>query len=463
MADHESCSKNACFAHCYGVSGILKPFTVTTWNTLLKSVTLWKDLVGYQADIASEFLRVNGDVDITTLPIPEHGGIHEKCYRYFTDSSKRKRGINNKKKDIVVESCNEPELEPSTSSGEPKAKDTSSTAETRLLRSSSSVVSFRKILSNPVLPEVCIICCGNKSWRDREGRKKKEPLLLCELPDGGKLAIAANDKKDIRILIQIRERDCVAIKVRYHRSCFKGYTNYLTRNNAAPKEQMYAKGFDAFCKYNIDQKIIVEKNIYLFTKLKKQFCKAVKDVEGIDASGYKTYNLKQRLQRRYPQLCFLKPKKIYASEMVYIETLSTEEIVPGVMGSESDTTTTDTDTTDHEKEVPPKRQRHGSGYQTRPNEMSSLRDRYSTALDLKKEMLQGTASTNLPWPPTSTDLSIFAARSMVPTKLYNFLAWVVGISDEPDDKEKVKTTDAEDRHILAIAQDIMYLATKGMT
>ncbi|PIK62843.1 hypothetical protein BSL78_00177 [Apostichopus japonicus] len=76
--------------------------------------------------------------------------------------------------------------------------------------------------------------------------------------------------------------------------------------------------------------------------------------------------------------------------------------------------------------------------------MSSLRDCYSTALDLKEEIMQAMKKTNLPWPPTSDDLTLDAARKIVPTKLYNFIAWIVGVSDEPTDEQKVKIQDAED-------------------
>lgn len=196
-----------------------------------------------------------------------------------------------------------------------------------VLRSSSALAGVTKEPSVPshILPNICIFCCRyENSYTDAQRRKRKEQLMLCEQPDGGKLAAAAKDKKDDRILLQIRDRDCVAIELRYHRSCYRSYTGYQTRKYVEPKEQLYATAFDAFCKYYIEQKILREKQIYRMTSLRRYFGKAVKDVEMKDASNYRTYRLKQRLKRRFPQLCFLQPKKRCSSEMVYVETLSAE-------------------------------------------------------------------------------------------------------------------------------------------
>ena len=69
--------------------------------------------------------------------------------------------------------------------------------------------------------------------------------------------VAAKLEQDQSLLIQIEDRDCVAIEVRYHASCHKQYTNFLSRSEpAGEKEQLYAKAFDYFCTYAIDGKIL---------------------------------------------------------------------------------------------------------------------------------------------------------------------------------------------------------------
>ena len=49
-----------CFVHCSDVCEDLKPFTEIRWNTFLNSVKIWRDLVGYQADIARNFVQKLG-------------------------------------------------------------------------------------------------------------------------------------------------------------------------------------------------------------------------------------------------------------------------------------------------------------------------------------------------------------------------------------------------------------------
>ena len=46
---------------------------------------------------------------------------------------------------------------------------------------------------------------------------------------GGLLLEAAKALQDESILAKIRGQDLVAIEVRYHRSCYKDYTGFLTR------------------------------------------------------------------------------------------------------------------------------------------------------------------------------------------------------------------------------------------
>jgi hypothetical protein len=44
----------------------------------------------------------------------------------------------------------------------------------------------------------------------------------------GKLLYAAEQKQDENILMHIRDRDCIAIEVKYYRSCFKQYCRGIT-------------------------------------------------------------------------------------------------------------------------------------------------------------------------------------------------------------------------------------------
>jgi len=41
----------------------------------------------------------------------------------------------------------------------------------------------------------------------------------------GKLTEAALARNNADLLVQLRDKDCDAIEVKYHRSCYKSYTN----------------------------------------------------------------------------------------------------------------------------------------------------------------------------------------------------------------------------------------------
>ena len=290
--------------------------------------------------------------------------------------------------------------------------------------------------------------------------------MQCELVDGGQLLEAARLKKDHNILHHIENRDCVAIEVKYHASCHREYTRFLSREEPTrgQMEQLYAQSCEEFCKYAIDGRIIRDKEIFRLTKLKKMFDKAVIDIEGKDSSGYKTWNLKKRLTKRYPVAS--------TREFVYVDNLSTDKLIEdstrlqeSTIGSETDSTDTD-DTADSisQKEHPPQRSAPVPDGNKKESMhvpiLSTLRDRFATALDIKQEIANVSTST-LPWPPTASDLNLDIARRIIPPKLFNFIAWIVSASEDPTDDEFVQVTEVESRRILAIAQDVVFLASKG--
>ena len=53
--------------------------------------------------------------------------------------------------------------------------------------------------------------------------------MKCSTIDAVNLKQAAEDNKNETLLMQIKDKDCVAIEVRYHNSCYKDYTRYLTK------------------------------------------------------------------------------------------------------------------------------------------------------------------------------------------------------------------------------------------
>ena len=276
---------------------------------------------------------------------------------------------------------------------------------------------------------------------------------------------AARLKEDHAILCHIENRDCVAIELMYHASCHREYTRFLSRGECSGEEpeKLYSLSFDKFCEHVIVDKIILGKEVLRLTKLKKLFDKTVMDTEGKDSSGYKTWNLKKRLASKFPQLCFQQPSRKYESDFVYVDNLSTDKLIEestilheSIVGTDS----SDTDDNELQCEHLPTRSPSSFNANKETKSMSTVRERFSTALDVKRK-IDDVSTSALPWPPTADDLTMDYAEEIIPPILFNLIAWMVGASQDPADEEFVKVTDVEKRRILTIAQDIIYLASKG--
>ena len=90
------------------------------------------------------------------------------------------------------------------------------------------------------------------------------------------------------------------------------YTNFLVRKEKPMEDQqsrnLYQKGYQKFCKEVVEKEIIAKKQIKYMTELFNQLVQTVEEEEGIDASSFRTFRLKQRLSKSYPQLVFITPK-----------------------------------------------------------------------------------------------------------------------------------------------------------
>ena len=60
---------------------------------------------------------------------------------------------------------------------------------------------------------------------------------------------------------------------------------------------------------------------------------------------------------------------------------------------------------------------------------------------------------DVPWPPLSADLCVQNIKDMVPTELFNFVAWILGFSKEPQIEEYVSINDKLTLKVLALCQD----------
>ena len=136
---------------------------------------------------------------------------------------------------------------------------------------------------------------------------------------------AATKKLDENILIHIADKDCVAIEVKQQKRCYKWYTSFLTHEPKSNDRKVceYEQAFDVFCKTFGRQKLIENENISFMRKVKQEFINVVAQVEDADASNYRTFRFKERLQERFPQLVLHVPKEQNKSEIVFAKCINT--------------------------------------------------------------------------------------------------------------------------------------------
>ncbi len=284
-----------------------------------------------------------------------------------------------------------------------------------------------------------------------------DKLVSAETTDGGKLREAATAKNDQKILVHILDKDCVALEVKYHKRCYERYTSCI--RHAGPEDEekyesrKYIKSFESFCEY-VKQEVVDGHNIVYMSRLKDEFVKTVQTIDNQDASNYKTLRLKKRLQDRLPQLVFHKPTRRFTSEIVYAEDMSQGAVAERALHSEEqhDLDRMDDDEDDQEevKEAPRVDDRK-----------ITLKELYAVALGLKENIRSSCASWYDQWPPLASDITGENVRKIVNPCLFNFIAWVLGYSDEPEECEYVDLDEELAVKVFSICQDLIYNSSRG--
>ena len=86
-----------------------------------------------------------------------------------------------------------------------------------------------------------------------------------------------------------------------------------------------------------------------------------------------------------------------------------------------------------------------------------LSELFYVAMSLKN-LLYNNKGINVVWPPDSHDLSMEEAIRSIPSRLFNFIAWILGFPVEPVEENKVSISVSETCKVVSIAQTLVYLA-----
>ena len=256
-----------------------------------------------------------------------------------------------------------------------------------------------------------------------------------------------------RYFTTLEERIVWAIEVHYHTNCYKSYTQFLYKRSSS-QGPLYQNSYEKFCHDVIVKKVIQKHKVYRMTKLFQKFLHYVNMVEEKDASNFKASRLKTRLKVDYPQLVFSTSSKCTQSELVYVAKVSAGEVLDNLpdVGSSSGSESNLYDEEDNHQKIGQQQ----CSFQVE-NNMHLL---YSGAMFLQA-LVKGAPEFDAPWPPTSYDINLESAKRMVPSPLYNFLAWVLGFTADPAFDDYAKVTEEEHAKLLSLAQDIIYVSHAG--
>ena len=142
--------------------------------------------------------------------------------------------------------------------------------------------------------------------------------------------------------------------------------------------------------------------------------------------------------------------------IVYSGAISAADLVKDHIGQMS------TDLSSEEDE--PDKLDEESQLHMRSYNQDDMRTTYFSSKIVKNAIEDSLSQFKYPWPPTAENLNTDSARKLVPHclyRLFNWIAWTAGINEELSANEYVKVAENEEKKILSIAQDIIFLKAKG--
>ncbi|XP_041369507.1 uncharacterized protein LOC121383502 [Gigantopelta aegis] len=280
--------KLKCLIHHSGkVTGKLTPFSSTSWLRLTECAKRWLECDSESEENAiSKILNEQGFVNSLYNSVTNFGhlGYHRSCYQRFTNSQHIERALRAVPQPDSTDMCPDPSSSDCDTSYEPPRK----------LRSASNL----QLSASTTLPAICIICKRTDRFVKLHHKRTRDKLIQAETMTAGKLYEAAVKKCDESILLHIREKDCVAIEVKYHRTCYRDYTRFVTTKMCDRSDEdglQFAKAYELYCTSVIETRMIRNKEILRMSNLIRLFHHYVQKHEGIDPSSYR-YHVFKMLQ-----------------------------------------------------------------------------------------------------------------------------------------------------------------------
>lgn len=174
-------------------------------------------------------------------------------------------------------------------------------------------------------------------------------------------------------------------------------------------------------------------------------------------SIHRPEKLKNRLINKYPTIQFFKPSNPNESQIIFAENFQTTDLLEKIQASEPESTSTsepeETDTDATIIESPKKTN-------VKPSVELPLQVLYETAV-MVREKVHAHSGAKVLWPPVAEDFDVAKAAEAIPIELYNLMAWITGLSDEPELDKFVEVEEMSHLKLLSILQDVVSLSCKS--
>ena len=154
---------------------------------------------------------------------------------------------------------------------------------------------------------------------------------------------------------------------------------------------------------------------------------------------------------------FHSPKARSRSDIVFAKCLDTGKVAETFMLQEQLSEASDTE---EENEDRNETERNA----TSANHRSSLKEMYFSALSLREFFRDCTAKHwYTTWPPVAADINVANIKNLVPPVIFNFFAWALGFSDDPEESKYINLEDDRSLKLFSVCQDLLYIFSSGRT
>jgi hypothetical protein len=162
--------------------------------------------------------------------------------------------------------------------------------------------------------------------------------------------------------------------------------------------------------------------------------------------------LKERLIERFPQLVFHTPYERNRSEIVYAQTICQGVVAEHYLDEESQTSQSEMESEDEVLD---------DMLLKNHENVATLKEVYNVACTLRNTLRSSTQTWYENWPPLSSDITGESVRKLVTPLLFNFVAWLLGFSEDPEASEYIEVNEKQAVKIFSICQDLINVSSKG--